>query len=40
MASHSKASGYHAVIVNGEQTIADDELLHMDSGKLLRNGTG
>jgi len=35
-----KASGYHAVIVNGQQTIADDELLHVHSGKLLRHGTG
>ncbi len=35
-----KASGYQAVIVNGQQTIADDELLHVHSGKLLRNGIG
>lgn len=35
-----KASGYHAVIVNGQQTISNDELLHVHSGKLLRHGTG
>jgi len=33
-----KASGYHAVVVNGEQTIADDELLNVHSGQLLRHG--
>ena len=33
-----KASGYAAVIVNGEQTIRNDELLNVASGKLLRHG--
>ncbi|MEZ5410884.1 MAG: amidohydrolase family protein [Acidimicrobiales bacterium] len=35
-----KASGYHAVIVNGVQTIADDEQTEQHSGKLLRYGRG
>jgi len=40
MAKIQNASGYHAVIVNGQQTISNDELLHVHSGKLLRHGTG
>ena len=35
-----KASGYHAVVVNGVQTIADDEQTEQHSGKLLRYGRG
>ena len=35
-----KATGYHAVIVNGEQTIADDEQTNQHSGRLLRHGKG
>ncbi|MGI9597842.1 MAG: N-acyl-D-amino-acid deacylase family protein [Acidimicrobiales bacterium] len=35
-----KASGYHAVIVNGERTIADDEQTETHSGRLLRHGRG
>ncbi|MCC6436493.1 MAG: amidohydrolase family protein [Acidimicrobiales bacterium] len=35
-----KASGYHAVVVNGVQTIADDEQTEQYSGKLLRYGHG
>ncbi|MGF1598878.1 MAG: amidohydrolase family protein [Acidimicrobiales bacterium] len=35
-----KATGYHAVIVNGEQTIADDEQTNAHSGRLLRHGRG
>ncbi len=35
-----KASGYHAVIVNGLQTIADDTQTEQHSGKLLRYGRG
>ncbi len=33
-----KASGYHAVIVNGRRTIADDEQTETFSGRLLRHG--
>ncbi len=33
-----KATGYHAVIVNGAQTIADDEQTNQHSGQLLRHG--
>ena len=33
-----KASGYHAVVVNGVQTIADDQQTEQYSGKLLRHG--
>ena len=33
-----RASGYHAVVVNGVQTIADDEQTEQYSGKLLRHG--
>jgi N-acyl-D-amino-acid deacylase len=33
-----KASGYHAVVVNGVQTIADDTQTEQYSGKLLRHG--
>ncbi len=35
-----KAEGYHAVFVNGEQTIADDEQTNRHSGHLLRHGKG
>jgi N-acyl-D-aspartate/D-glutamate deacylase len=35
-----KASGYHAVFVNGERTIADDQQTHTHPGKLLRHGRG
>jgi len=35
-----RATGYHAVLVNGEQTIADDEQTETYSGKLLRHGVG
>ncbi|MGH1493631.1 MAG: N-acyl-D-amino-acid deacylase family protein [Acidimicrobiales bacterium] len=35
-----RAKGYHAVIVNGEQTIADDEETNQHSGRLLRHGKG
>ena len=35
-----KAKGYHAVFVNGEQTIADDEQTNQHSGFLLRHGKG
>jgi len=33
-----RASGYHAVFVNGERTIADDEQTETHSGRLLRHG--
>ena len=35
-----KARGYHAVVVNGRQTIADDQQTEVYSGKLLRHGRG
>ena len=35
-----RASGYQAVIVNGEQTIENDQTLDVFSGRLLRHGTG
>ncbi len=35
-----KATGYHAVVVNGVQTIADDQQTERHSGKLLRHGRG
>jgi len=35
-----KATGYHAVVVNGVQTIADDQQTEQHSGKLLRHGRG
>ena len=35
-----RATGYHAVIVNGEQTIANDEQTETYSGRLLRHGVG
>ena len=35
-----RATGYHAVLINGEQTIADDEQTETYSGKLLRHGIG
>lgn len=35
-----KAEGYQAVIVNSEQTIADDEGTNEHSGRLLRHGNG
>ncbi|MFN0092206.1 MAG: hypothetical protein ACKVWR_18355 [Acidimicrobiales bacterium] len=34
------ATGYHAVIVNGEQTIADDQQTNQHSGRLVRHGKG
>ena len=34
------ATGYHAVVVNGQQTIADDTQTETHSGRLLRHGTG
>jgi N-acyl-D-aspartate/D-glutamate deacylase len=35
-----KASGYHAVFVNGVQTIADDAQTQRHPGRLLRHGKG
>ena len=35
-----KAKGYHAVLVNGEQTIENDEMTNTYSGRLLRHGKG
>jgi N-acyl-D-aspartate/D-glutamate deacylase len=35
-----KASGYHAVFVNGVQTIADDAQTQRHPGRLLRHGRG
>ena len=35
-----KASGYHAVFVNGVRTIADDTQTERHSGRLLRHGRG
>ncbi|MFT7599675.1 MAG: N-acyl-D-amino-acid deacylase [Acidimicrobiales bacterium] len=35
-----RASGYHAVIINGEQTIKDDQQTEVYSGRLLRHGKG
>ena len=35
-----KASGYHAVFVNGVQTIADDTQTERHPGRLLRHGRG
>jgi N-acyl-D-aspartate/D-glutamate deacylase len=35
-----KASGYHAVFVNGVQTIADDAQTERHPGRLLRHGKG
>ena len=35
-----RASGYHAVIVNGQRTIADDRQTETHSGRLLRHGRG
>jgi N-acyl-D-amino-acid deacylase len=33
-----RSIGYHAVLVNGERTIEDDEPLNVHSGRLLRHG--
>jgi N-acyl-D-amino-acid deacylase len=35
-----RASGYHAVLVNGERTITDDAQTETYSGRLLRHGKG
>ena len=35
-----KASGYHAVLVNGVRTIADDTQTERHPGRLLRHGRG
>jgi N-acyl-D-aspartate/D-glutamate deacylase len=35
-----KASGYHAVFVNGVRTIADDSQTERHPGRLLRHGRG
>ena len=35
-----KASGYHAVFVNGVRTIADDAQTERHPGRLLRHGRG
>jgi N-acyl-D-amino-acid deacylase len=35
-----KATGYHAVLVNGVRTIADDEQTERHPGRLLRHGHG
>ena len=35
-----RATGYHAVVVNGQRTIADDEQTETYSGRLLRHGKG
>ncbi len=35
-----RASGYHAVIINGQQTIENDQQTNVYSGRLLRHGKG
>jgi N-acyl-D-aspartate/D-glutamate deacylase len=35
-----KANGYRSVIVNGQQTIENDQMLDVFSGRLLRHGVG
>ena len=35
-----RARGYHAVLVNGVRTIADDTQTERHPGKLLRHGIG
>ena len=35
-----QASGYHAVLVNGVRTIADDAQTERHPGRLLRHGRG
>ena len=35
-----RARGYRAVVINGEQTIADDVETNVHSGRLLRHGRG